>query len=81
MKLSERLFVVETKFSEREINWNRLWTAVLTLIGLGVIQTCTLIYWLGETNNRMRNFEAEDRRMGEILFRIEHPNQPTPKTP
>ena len=76
LKLSDRVLSIETRLVDRDINWGRLWTAVFTLIGLAVINTGTLIYWIGGTNERLQYFKESDQRQNEMIYRLEHPNNP-----
>ena len=76
LKLSDRLYILETRSQERDVNWGRLWTAVLTLIGLAILNTGTLIYWIGGTNERLAYFKESDARQNEALYRLEHPGKP-----
>lgn len=67
---------IETVMAERDKTSNKIWNAMLCLLGLSVIHFAAFLVWMGGTNERISQFKENDLAHAAAISRLEHGIKP-----
>lgn len=68
---ANRVEHIEVVMAERDKTSQKIWSAMLCLIGLSVVHFCAFLVWVGGTTERLAAFKEINTAQDAAIFRLQ----------